>query len=195
VEEDFTSPPEYEDTGASNMGAGSEDAGRSEPLVPPVPEKKKQATVASPYKTPPSASPAISSPVRGATAPPSASINKPPPVPRQSSPKGAAVTAEQLTVAVTAAAAPASGSQAQTIVLHVGRAVVAASEKVLAQLGRVVELNRGTANLGTLQHFVDKWNLADLTDATLGVGKDCKVKIDPRGRRSTCSTLAGSRRS
>jgi hypothetical protein len=101
------------------------------------------------------------------------------------------VTAEQLTAAVTVAAAPASGSQAQSIVLHVGRAAVAAGEKVSAQLGRVVELNRGTANLGALQHLMDKWNLADITDATLGIGKDGKVKTDPRSRRSTS---AGSSR-
>jgi hypothetical protein len=49
----------------------------------------------------------------------------------------------------------------------------------------VVELNRGSANLGALHHLVDRWNLSDLTDATLGVGKDSKAKINLRGRRNT----------
>ena len=95
------------------------------------------------------------------------------------------VTAEQLTAAVKAVTAPATGSQAQPLVLHTGRAAVAAGEKVSSQLGRVVELNRGSTNLGSLQHLMDRWNLANLTDATLGVGKDGKAKLDPRGLRST----------
>nr|XP_051211474.1 formin-like protein 16 [Lolium perenne] len=161
------------------MGAGSESSERPEPLVPSVPEKTKPSST-SPSKTPPTAPPATPSPAKGVAAPPSASISKPPPAPRESSQKGAMVTAEQLTAAVTVAAAPASGSQAQSIVLHVGRAAVAAGEKVSAQLGRVVELNRGTANLGALQHLMDKWNLADITDATLGIGKDGKGVLDSR---------------
>jgi hypothetical protein len=40
VEEDFSSPPEIEDTDANNLGADSEETGRSEPLVPPVLEKR-----------------------------------------------------------------------------------------------------------------------------------------------------------
>ncbi|KAK1603846.1 hypothetical protein QYE76_027519 [Lolium multiflorum] len=40
TEEDFVSPPETQDTGASNIGAEEEAAGRAEPLVPPVLEKK-----------------------------------------------------------------------------------------------------------------------------------------------------------
>ncbi|KAM0872910.1 hypothetical protein ACQ4PT_038375 [Festuca glaucescens] len=52
-----------------------------------------------------------------------------------------------------------------------------------------VELNRGNANLGGLQRYVDKWNVADLTDATLGVGKDKKLVIDSRGPRSTVQHL------
>ncbi|KAM0829463.1 hypothetical protein ACQ4PT_066867 [Festuca glaucescens] len=116
--EDFTSPPETEDTDAGNMGAGSEPSGRSP------------------------------SPAKGTTAPPPASASKPPPAPHQSSRKGTEVSAEQLSAAVTAAAAPASGSQDQTLVLHAGRAAITAGEKVPAQLGRIVELNRGDANLG-----------------------------------------------
>ena len=188
AEEDFFSPPETEDTGAGNTGAGSEPSGRSEPLVPPVAEKTKQTTTASPSKTS-STSARPPSPAKGAAAPPPASAGKPPSAPRQSSRKGTEVTAEQPTAAFTAAAGPATSSQAQALVLHAGRAAVAAGEKVPAQLGRIVKLNRGDANLGALQHFVDKWNVADLTDATLGVGKDGKVISDPRGRRSTVQHL------
>ncbi|KAK1625911.1 hypothetical protein QYE76_000226 [Lolium multiflorum] len=187
AEEDFFSPPELEDNGASNMGAGSEEAGRSEPLVPPAPEKKKKkVTVTSPSKAPP----ATSAPAKSTAVPPPAPADRAPPAPRQSSAESALVTAEQLTAAVKAATAPASGSQVQPLVLHTGRTAVAAGEKVSSQLGRVVELNRASANLGALQHLVDRWNLADLSDATLGVGKDGKAKLDPRGRRSTVQHIS-----
>ncbi|KAM0907458.1 hypothetical protein ACQ4PT_016110 [Festuca glaucescens] len=148
--EDFTPPPETEDTDVGNMGAGSKPSGRSP------------------------------SPAKGTTAPPPASASKPPPAPHQSSRKGTEVSAEQLSATVTAAAAPASGSQDQTLVLHAGRAAITAGEKVPAQLGRIVKLNRGDANLGELQRLVDRWNLADLTEATRGVGKDGKGVLDSR---------------
>ncbi|KAM0852058.1 hypothetical protein ACQ4PT_052018 [Festuca glaucescens] len=179
---------EIEDTGAGNTGADSEPSRRSEPPVPPVPEKTKQTATASPSKTS-STSARSPSTAKGAAAPPPASAGKPPSAPRQSSRKGIEVTAEQPTAAVIAAAGPATSSRAQALVLHAGRAAVAAGEKVPAQLGRIVKLNRGDANLGALQHYVDKWNVADLTDATLGVGKDGKVISDPRGRRSTVQHL------
>jgi hypothetical protein len=99
------------------------------------------------------------------------------------------VTAEQLTAAVKAATAPASSSQAQpqaqSLVLHTGRVAVAAGEKAVVQLGWVMELTRGGASLGALQQLVERWNLADLTDATLGVGKDGKPRLDARGPRAT----------
>ncbi|KAM0931747.1 hypothetical protein ACQ4PT_000057 [Festuca glaucescens] len=189
AEEDFFSPPKIEDTGAGNTGAGSEPSGRSEPLVPPIPEKTKHASTSSPSRTSSPAATKPPSPAKGAAVPPPASGSKPPHAPRQSSRKGTEVAAEQLSAAVTAAAAPATSSPAQALVLHAGRAAVAAGEKVPAQLGRIIKLNRGDANLGALQHFVDKWNVADLTDATLGVGKDGKVISDPRGRRSTVQHL------
>ncbi|KAM0920942.1 hypothetical protein ACQ4PT_007177 [Festuca glaucescens] len=160
--EDFTSLPEIEDTGAGNMGAGSEPSGRSDPPVPPVLEKTKQTTTASPRRA--SSTSARSSPAKGTTAPPPASASKPPPAPQQSSRKG---------------------TEDRSLVLHAGRAAITAGEKVSAQLGRIVELNRGDANLGELQRLVDRWNLADLTEATRGVGKDGKVVIDSRGPRNT----------
>ncbi|KAM0920905.1 hypothetical protein ACQ4PT_007153 [Festuca glaucescens] len=182
--EDFSSPPDTEDTGAGNIGAGSEPSGRSDPPVPPVLEKNKQTSTASPRQAS-STSARSPSPAKDTTAPPSASASKPPPAPQQSSRKGTEVSAEELSAAVRAAAASASGSQDRTLVLHAGRAAITAGEKVSAQLGRIVELNRGDANLGELQRLVDRWNLADLTEATRGVGKDGKVVIDSRGPRST----------
>jgi hypothetical protein len=180
TEEDLSSPLDFKDIGASNMGVGSEETEQPEPLVPPVLEKTSQAT-ASPSKSSPSAPPPSSSPAKDAPAPPSASANKPPPAPRKSSRKGTKVTAEQLSCAVTAATAPPTGSQAQALILHTGRAAITASENVSVQLGWIVELNRSEANLGSLQRYVDKWNLADLTDVTLGVGKDKKLVFDTRG--------------
>ncbi|KAM0853425.1 hypothetical protein ACQ4PT_051078 [Festuca glaucescens] len=152
-------------------------------------EETKQATTSSPSRTSSSAATKSPSPTKGAAVPPPASGSKPPPAPRQSSRKGTEVTAEQLSAAVTAAAAPPTSSQGQALVLHAGRAAITAGEKVSAQLGRIVELNRGDANLGGLQRYVDKWNVADLTDATLGVGKDKKLVIDSRGPRSTVQHL------
>ncbi|KAM0890878.1 hypothetical protein ACQ4PT_026770 [Festuca glaucescens] len=181
--EDFTSPPDTEDTGAGDMGAGSEPSGRSGPPVPPALAKTKQIITASPRRA--SSTLARSSPAKGTTASPPASASKPPPAPQQGSRKSTEVNAEELSAVITAAATPASGSQERTLVLHTGRAAITAGEKVSAQLGRIVELNRGDANLGGLQHLVDRWNLADLTDATRGVGKDGKVVVDSRGPRST----------
>jgi hypothetical protein len=151
AEEDTSSPPEYEDTSASNMGAGLEETGRPEPQVPSAPEKTPQTSAAtSPSKTSSPAPPPSSSPAKDAPAPPPASAPKPPPAPRKGSRKGTKVTAEQLSITVTAATALASGSQAQALILHTGRAAVTASEKVSVQLRRIVELKRGESNLGSL---------------------------------------------
>jgi hypothetical protein len=43
--------------------------------------------------------------------------------------------------------------------------------------------------LGVLQRYVDKWNLSDLTEATLGIDKDKKVVTDQRGPRNTVQHL------
>jgi hypothetical protein len=151
AEEEFFSPPDHQDTGASDMGAGSDVAGRSEPLVPPVQEKKKKNTTASPSK----ASAATAPLAKSAAAPTPVATGKAPAAPLQSSPEGTVVTTEHLTAAVKAATAPGSSSQAQpraqSLVLHTGRAAVAAGEKAASQLGRIVELTHGGASLGALQ--------------------------------------------
>jgi hypothetical protein len=73
----------------------------------------------------------------------------------------------------------------QSLTLHAGRAAVAVSEKISAQTGRIIELNRGEANLGSLQKYVDEWNLSDMTEATLGLGKDGQLVVDSRGPWNT----------
>jgi hypothetical protein len=184
AEEDFSSPPEFEDPDASNTGIGSDQTGWSEPLVPPVLEKTTEVPTASPSKASPSAPSKPSSSAKDTAAPPSAPSKKPPPSPKKlSSRKSTAVTAEQLSGAVQAAADQPASSQSLT--LHTGRAAIAASEKVSAQLGRIIELNRGEANLGALQKYVDEWNTSDITEATLGVDKDGQIVVDARGARST----------
>ncbi|KAK1629626.1 hypothetical protein QYE76_003941 [Lolium multiflorum] len=112
------------------------------------------------------------SPAKGADALPPASSSKPPSGPsgKKFSQKVATSTAEQLSVTVKATAVQPTITQALT--LHAGRAAIATGEKVSAQLGRIVELKRGEANLGTLQWYVDKWNTSYMTEATLGIGKD-----------------------
>ncbi|KAK1686025.1 hypothetical protein QYE76_046873 [Lolium multiflorum] len=203
AEEDFTSPPDVEDTGASNIGAGSEDAERTEPPVPPTPKKKKKAT-ASPSKTAPETSalatsspakeaPETSSSEKGAPSPPPAPpTGQPAPSPEPTHPEGTILTAQQLTAAVTAATAPPSGSQ--SLVLHAGRTAIVADEKASAQLGRIVELTRGEVDLGSLREYAEKWNRADLSPATRGLGKDKLPVVDNSGPRSTAQHLSRLKR-
>nr|XP_051204759.1 uncharacterized protein LOC127318329 [Lolium perenne] len=202
AEEDLPSPPEAEDTGASNTGAGTEEAGRAEPLVPSPHKKKKKAT-ASPTKILPEPSaPAASPPAKGtpeaaaaskeaAPTPPAAPTGKPAAA-KPTPPEGAKLTAQQLAVVVTAATSPSSGSL--SIVLHAGRASVAAGETASAQLGRIMELNRGGADMGHLLDYAKKWNQADMSPATRSLGKDKLPVIDPAGPRSTGQHFSRLRR-
>jgi hypothetical protein len=86
-------------------------------------------------------------------------------------------------------AATSSPSDSQTLVLHVGRAAVAANEKASAQLGRITELNCGEVNLGPLLEYAEKWNLANLSPVTRGLGKDKLPVVDPSVPRSTTQHL------
>jgi hypothetical protein len=95
-------------------------------------------------------------------------------------------------VVVIAATAPPSGSQALT--LHAGRAAVTASEKASTQLGRITELSRGEVNLGPVQAYAEKWNLADLSRATRGLGKDKLPVVDSSGPRSLAQHLSRLKR-
>jgi hypothetical protein len=147
AEEDLSSPPEIDDTGASNTGAGTEETGRAEPLVPSPPKKK--ATPSPSKIVPEPSAPASSPPAKGtpeAAAPTKEAMPKPPAAPsgkptaaKPTPPEGAKLTAQQLAAVVTVATSPSSGSQ--SLVLHTGRAAVAASETASAQLGQITCLN------------------------------------------------------
>jgi hypothetical protein len=89
----------------------------------------------------------------------------------------------------------AQPASSQSLTLHAGRAAVAVSERISAQIGRIVELNRGAANLGSLQKYVDEWNLSDMTEATLGLCKDGQPVVDSRGPRKTVQHMYRLKRS
>nr|XP_051211373.1 flocculation protein FLO11-like [Lolium perenne] len=202
---DNVSPPETQDTGASNTGANTEAAGTVEPPVPPAPKKKKKKdTSSSPSKTVPEPSaPATSTPAKDATEAPAPSKTAPAPPP-------AAPTSEPTAVKPTpppsqdpatakpkasdgikfskpkaAAVTSATSSGPQSLVLHAGRATVVAGETAPAPLGQITELTRGGAELGHLLDYAEKWNRADESPATRGLGKDKMPVVDPTGPRST----------
>jgi hypothetical protein len=79
-------------------------------------------------------------------------------------------------------------------VLHSGRAAIVAGETASAQLGRITELTRGGADLGHLLDYAEKWNQADVSPATRGLGKDKLPLVDPAGPRSTGQHFSRLRR-
>ncbi|KAM0857521.1 hypothetical protein ACQ4PT_048426 [Festuca glaucescens] len=180
AEKNIVSPPEVQDTGASNTGASAEDAGKAEPLVPPVP-KKKTPTFFPSKIVPDSSAPASSASAKVVTEGPAPSRTTSTPLP-------AASTGEL----VAAASVPSSGSR--SLVLHAGRAAIVAGETASSQVGRIIELTRGGADLGHLLNYAEKWNRADLSPATRGLGKDKLPIVDPSGPRSTAQHLSRLKR-
>nr|XP_051214812.1 uncharacterized protein LOC127332541 [Lolium perenne] len=169
----------------------SEDAARASTPRQPSPKK---TSASSPSKAvPDSSEPASSAPAKDAPEDPAPPKTAPTPPPATSASKPAAakptppesgkLTAQQIAAVVTAATAPSSGSQ--TLVLHAGRAAVVAAEMASAQVGRITEFHRPGADLGHLHDYAEKWNQADLTPATRGLGKDKLPVVDPSGPRST----------
>jgi hypothetical protein len=73
----------------------------------------------------------------------------------------------------------------QPLVLHVGPAAAAAPKKPSGLLGRIVELKREGKDLGHLLPYAQKWNDADISASTRGLGKDRLPAPDPAGPRST----------
>jgi hypothetical protein len=71
------------------------------------------------------------------------------------------------------------------VVLHVGPAAVAVQDKPTGLLGRIVELKRAGKDLGHLLPYAQKWNEADISASTRGLGKDRLPAPDPAGPRST----------
>ncbi|KAK1611637.1 hypothetical protein QYE76_035310 [Lolium multiflorum] len=174
TEEDFVSPPENQDTGTSHIGAEEEAAGRAEPLVPPVLEKKKTSAPGTSAPESSNLGDAPSAPPSPRTAP------TPPPDAPRIKPSGAAPTVPPPKISklikgkAMASNAPSDGQQ--PLVLHVSKAASAASEKATGLLGRITEFQRGGRELGHLLPDAQKWNAADVTLATRGVGKDRKPR-------------------
>ncbi|KAK1694505.1 hypothetical protein QYE76_011202 [Lolium multiflorum] len=79
----------------------------------------------------------------------------------------------------------ATASGPQPLVLHTGRIVVVAGEKDTGLLGRITELKREGRELGHFLGYAEKWNQADISTATRGVGKDRLPIVDPAGPKST----------
>ncbi|KAK1678107.1 hypothetical protein QYE76_038955 [Lolium multiflorum] len=194
AEEDLASPPETQDTGASNMGAGKEPAGRAEPSVPPVPEKKKKKKTSSkaapetsvPATSTPTPPPETSAPeVTGATPTPPPTQGPPATAPKPP-PASLKITDFLKPGASRGKAADGSASSgSQPLVLHVGPAAAVVQHKPSGLLGRIVDLKREGKELGHLLPYAQKWNDADISAATRGLGKDRLPAPDPAGPRST----------
>ncbi|KAK1683766.1 hypothetical protein QYE76_044614 [Lolium multiflorum] len=174
------------------MGAGKEPAGRAEPSVPPVLEKKKRKK---------------SAPGREASAP---ETSAPPPPPETSAPEATGPTPTPPPTQGASATAPkpppaslkitdylkpgasrgkatdgSASSGSQPLVLHTGPAAMVVQDKPSGLLGRIVELKRGGQDLGPLLPYAQRWNDADISAATRGLGKDRLPAPDPAGPRST----------
>ncbi|KAK1669976.1 hypothetical protein QYE76_058135 [Lolium multiflorum] len=139
TEEDLSFLPENQDTGASNIGAEEEAAGRAEPLAPPVLEKTTSAPELPRRKVP--------------TWPSGAAPTAPPPK-----------ISKLIKGKATASNAPSGGQQ--PLVLHVSKAASAASKKATGLLGRITEFQRKGRELGHLLPYAQKWNAADMTAGT-----------------------------
>ncbi|KAK1695330.1 hypothetical protein QYE76_012027 [Lolium multiflorum] len=166
--------------------------GRAEPLVPPVPEKKKRKKTSSkaapetsvpatstPTPPPETSVPATSTPTPPPTQGPPATAPKPPPASLK-------ITDFLKPGASRGKAADGSASSgSQPLVLHVGPAAAVVQHKPSGLLGRIVELKREGKDLGHLLPYAQKWNDADISAATRGLGKDRLPAPDPAGPRST----------
>ncbi|KAK1645989.1 hypothetical protein QYE76_063794 [Lolium multiflorum] len=83
----------------------------------------------------------------------------------------------------TASNAPSGGQQ--PLVLHVSKAARDTATKATGLLGRITEFQRRGRDLGHLLPYAQKWNAADMTPATRGLGKDRLPAPDPVGDRSS----------
>ncbi|KAK1605973.1 hypothetical protein QYE76_029646 [Lolium multiflorum] len=83
------------------------------------------------------------------------------------------------------AADGSASSGSQPLVLHVGPAAAVVQHKPSGLLGRIVDLKREGKDLGHLLPYAQKWNDADISAATRGLGKDRLPAPDPAGPRST----------
>ncbi|KAK1652597.1 hypothetical protein QYE76_070402 [Lolium multiflorum] len=186
AEEEHISPPETQDTGASNIGADSEAAGRAEPQdAPDAPSSTKTSSAPPPEAPtveptgatptpPPNQGPSASEPAPSPSQGPAAA--KPPP------PEGTKLLKPEPFKGKATASGTATSSS-QQLALHAGRAAVAAGETATGLLGQITELKRGGHELGHLLEYAERWNRADVSAATRGLGKDRLPAIDPAGPR------------
>ncbi|KAK1628358.1 hypothetical protein QYE76_002673 [Lolium multiflorum] len=184
TEEDPSFFLENQDTGTSNIGAGEEETtGQAEPPAPPVLEKKTSPA-------PESSAPGSSNSGGASTAPPSPrTILMPPPSAPGTQPSGAAFAAPPpKTFKSTKGKATAPGTSSagqQPLVLHVSKAAQNTVTKATGLLGRITNFKRQGQDLGHLMPYAQKWNAADITPATRGLGKDRQPAPDPIGNRSS----------
>ncbi|KAK1602241.1 hypothetical protein QYE76_071963 [Lolium multiflorum] len=187
--EKIASPPRPK-TPAPATWRRKEPSGRAEPLVPPVLEKKKKEDFqdragnlpATSTPTPPETSvpeAAGATPTLPPTQGPPATAPKPPPATL----KITDFLKPGASRGKTAGGSASSGSQ--PLVLHVGPAAVVVQDKPSGLLGRIVELKREGKDLGPLLPYAQRWNDADISAATRGLGKDRLPAPDPAGPRST----------
>ncbi|KAK1697779.1 hypothetical protein QYE76_014476 [Lolium multiflorum] len=165
-------------------------AGRAEPSVPPVPEKKKKKKTSS--KTAPEASAPETSapPPPPETSAPEATGPTPTPPPTQGASRPR-LSRRRASLKITdylkpgasrgKAADGSASSGSQPLVLHAGPAAVVVQDKPSGLLGRIVELKRGGQDLGPLLPYAQRWNDADISAATRGLGKDRLPAPDPAG--------------
>jgi hypothetical protein len=150
-------------------------------LVPPAPKKKKKKTTgSSPSKpVPDSSAPGTTSTPEAMPAPPPESSSAKPIEAAPTPPPEAAIVKDKATAPCT------SSSGQQSLVLHVGPAATAAVVKPSGALGRITQLKRAGRDLGHLLPYAEKWNAADISVATRGLGKDRLPVPDPAGPRCT----------
>ncbi|KAK1602437.1 hypothetical protein QYE76_017939 [Lolium multiflorum] len=186
AEEDLASPPETQDTGASNMGAGRTcRAGGT--FVPPVPEKKKKKKTSS-KAVPETSVPATSTP----TPPPEASLLNRAHANASTDPRTSCDCAQAAAREPQDHGLPQVGGvprkgrgwqrlkrlAALSAARRACRRVV--QHKPSGLLGRIVDLKREGKDLGHLLPYAQKWNDADISAATRGLGKDRLPAPDPR---------------
>nr|XP_051229460.1 uncharacterized protein LOC127347295 [Lolium perenne] len=163
---------------SSTPGQDAPDA-RSPPKTSPTPPPEAptfEPTGATPTP-PPNQGPIAAEPAPSPSQGPA--VAKPTPPPEGTKP----LKPEPFKGKAMASGTPTSGSQ--HLVLHAGRAAVAAGEAASGQLGQITELKRGGNELGHLLEYAEKWNRVDVSAATRGLGKDRLPAIDPAGPRCT----------
>ncbi|KAK1619153.1 hypothetical protein QYE76_024670 [Lolium multiflorum] len=179
TEEDLSFFPENQNTGASNIGAGEEEAaGRAEPPAPPVLEK---TTTSAPESSNPGDAPSAPHSPRTILMPPPGAPRAKPSVAAPTAPPPK--TSKLIKGKATASSAPSGGQQ--PLVLHVSKAARDTATKATGLLGRITEFQRQGRDLGHLLPYAQKWNAADMTPATRGLGKDRLPAPDPVGDRSS----------